>query len=152
MLRFPKHRGSNGRTSAKLQLSWHLLGSTNRLLKAMLWTSCINLSAGSCFAPSISANANDCEPLPDLDASVILESGKTFLPAAGRDWLLPLHDLLVKLLGGDTARRIQGAISQECCSVTTSIVRDAMLADDAIIVTPPHSFTMLIMGVGCRGR
>jgi ubiquinone/menaquinone biosynthesis C-methylase UbiE len=36
----------------------------------------------------------------------MLGSGKTYLPAAGRDWLLPLYDPLVKLLGGDTARRI----------------------------------------------
>jgi ubiquinone/menaquinone biosynthesis C-methylase UbiE len=35
----------------------------------------------------------------------MLESGKTYLPAAGHDWLLPLYDPLVKLLGGDTARR-----------------------------------------------
>jgi ubiquinone/menaquinone biosynthesis C-methylase UbiE len=32
-------------------------------------------------------------------------SGKTYLPAAGRDWLLPLYDPFVKLFGGDTARR-----------------------------------------------
>ena len=36
----------------------------------------------------------------------MLESGKTYLSAAGRDWLLPLYDPPVKLLGGDTARRI----------------------------------------------
>src|SRR5919108_839270 len=30
---------------------------------------------------------------------------KTYLPAAGHDWLLPLYDPLVKLLGGDVARR-----------------------------------------------
>jgi SAM-dependent methyltransferase len=36
----------------------------------------------------------------------MLESGKTYLPAAGHDWLLPLYDPLVKLLGSDTARRI----------------------------------------------
>jgi ubiquinone/menaquinone biosynthesis C-methylase UbiE len=36
----------------------------------------------------------------------MLESGKTYLPAAGHDWLLPLYDPLVKVLGGDTARRI----------------------------------------------
>jgi ubiquinone/menaquinone biosynthesis C-methylase UbiE len=28
----------------------------------------------------------------------------TFLPAAGRDWALPLYDPLVKLIGGDRAR------------------------------------------------
>jgi ubiquinone/menaquinone biosynthesis C-methylase UbiE len=32
-------------------------------------------------------------------------SQKTYLPAAGHDWLLPLYDPLVRLLGADTARR-----------------------------------------------
>jgi ubiquinone/menaquinone biosynthesis C-methylase UbiE len=36
---------------------------------------------------------------------IMFESGKAHLPAAGHDWLLPLYDPLVKLLGGDTARR-----------------------------------------------
>ena len=36
----------------------------------------------------------------------MLESEKADPPAAGHDWLLPLDDPLVKLLGGDTARRI----------------------------------------------
>jgi ubiquinone/menaquinone biosynthesis C-methylase UbiE len=31
---------------------------------------------------------------------------KTYLPAAGHDWTLPLYDPLVKLLGGDSARRV----------------------------------------------
>jgi|SRR5262249_34821512 len=30
---------------------------------------------------------------------------RTYLPAAGRDWALPLYDPLVKLLGGDRVRR-----------------------------------------------
>ncbi len=30
---------------------------------------------------------------------------RTYLPAAGRDWTLPLYDPFVKLLGGDAARR-----------------------------------------------
>ena len=30
---------------------------------------------------------------------------RTYLPAAGRDWLLPLYDPIVKLIGGDRARR-----------------------------------------------
>lgn len=29
---------------------------------------------------------------------------RTFLPATGRDWLLPFYDPLIKLLGGDTIR------------------------------------------------
>ena len=63
MLRFPKPRRSNGcQMSVKLQLSWHLPGSMNRLLKTMLWTSCINSLARSYFAPSIPANVSDCVP------------------------------------------------------------------------------------------
>jgi ubiquinone/menaquinone biosynthesis C-methylase UbiE len=34
----------------------------------------------------------------------MVESGRTYLPAAGHDWSLPLYDPLVKLLGGDAAR------------------------------------------------
>lgn len=30
---------------------------------------------------------------------------RTYLPAAGRDWALPLYDPVVKLLGGESARR-----------------------------------------------
>jgi ubiquinone/menaquinone biosynthesis C-methylase UbiE len=33
------------------------------------------------------------------------ESTRTYLPAAGHDWALPLYDPIVKLLGGDKARR-----------------------------------------------
>jgi ubiquinone/menaquinone biosynthesis C-methylase UbiE len=42
------------------------------------------------------------------------ETPKTYLPAAGLDWLLPLYDPFVKLLGGDRAREAlieQAAIS-----------------------------------------
>ncbi len=31
--------------------------------------------------------------------------GKTYLPAAGHDWMLPLYDPVVKLLGGDRIRK-----------------------------------------------
>lgn len=34
------------------------------------------------------------------------EQTRTFLPAAGKDWLLPFYDPVVKLLGGDAARKI----------------------------------------------
>ena len=37
---------------------------------------------------------------------IMLRSEKAYLPADGHDWLLLLYDPLVKLLGGDTARRI----------------------------------------------
>jgi len=33
-----------------------------------------------------------------------MEASRTYLPAAGHDWLLPLYDPMVKLLGGDAAR------------------------------------------------
>ena len=35
----------------------------------------------------------------------MVDDQKTYLPAAGQDWLLPLYDPLVRLLGADTARR-----------------------------------------------
>jgi len=31
------------------------------------------------------------------------ESARTYLPAAGHDWFLPLYDPLVKLIGGEAA-------------------------------------------------
>jgi len=31
---------------------------------------------------------------------------RTYLPAAGHDWMLPLYDPIVKLLGGESARRV----------------------------------------------
>jgi hypothetical protein len=34
------------------------------------------------------------------------ESARRYLPAAGHDWSLPLYDPIVKLLGGDNARRV----------------------------------------------
>jgi ubiquinone/menaquinone biosynthesis C-methylase UbiE len=35
----------------------------------------------------------------------MLEVQRSYIPAAGRDWSLPLYDPIVKLLGGDAARR-----------------------------------------------
>jgi hypothetical protein len=32
----------------------------------------------------------------------MFSSAKAYLPAAGHDWLLPLYDPVVKLLGADT--------------------------------------------------
>jgi ubiquinone/menaquinone biosynthesis C-methylase UbiE len=34
------------------------------------------------------------------------ESPRTYLPAAGHDWSLPFYDPIVKLLGGDKARKV----------------------------------------------
>jgi ubiquinone/menaquinone biosynthesis C-methylase UbiE len=33
-------------------------------------------------------------------------SSRAYLPAAGKDWLLPFYDPMVKLLGGDAARKV----------------------------------------------
>jgi ubiquinone/menaquinone biosynthesis C-methylase UbiE len=33
------------------------------------------------------------------------EADRTYIPAAGHDWLLPLYDPLVKLMGGESAHR-----------------------------------------------
>jgi len=35
----------------------------------------------------------------------MMESSRTYIPAAGHDWLLPLYDPFVKLFGGDAARK-----------------------------------------------
>jgi ubiquinone/menaquinone biosynthesis C-methylase UbiE len=36
----------------------------------------------------------------------MVEPGRTYLPAAGHDWSLPLYDPLVRLLGGDAVRAV----------------------------------------------
>ena len=41
-----------------------------------------------------------------MRSSTIEQHQKPYLPAAGHDWLLPAYDPLVKLLGGESARRI----------------------------------------------
>jgi ubiquinone/menaquinone biosynthesis C-methylase UbiE len=38
--------------------------------------------------------------------AMMTEAQRTYLPAAGHDWTLPLYDPLVKLLGGDAARNV----------------------------------------------
>jgi cyclopropane fatty-acyl-phospholipid synthase-like methyltransferase len=34
-----------------------------------------------------------------------MHSHKTFVPAAGRDWLLPFYDPLTRLIGAERSRR-----------------------------------------------
>jgi ubiquinone/menaquinone biosynthesis C-methylase UbiE len=46
------------------------------------------------------------KPQAGLSYIVTMLEGKTYLPAAAHDWLLPFYDPFVKLLGGDTARRV----------------------------------------------
>src|SRR6266481_5484920 len=41
--------------------------------------------------------------IPPVEAA--MATTRTYLPAAGHDWFLPLYDPFVKLLGGDRARR-----------------------------------------------
>jgi ubiquinone/menaquinone biosynthesis C-methylase UbiE len=36
---------------------------------------------------------------------IAMESARSYLPAAGHDWFLPLYDPIVKLLGGEAARK-----------------------------------------------
>src|SRR5882724_11424036 len=40
-----------------------------------------------------------------MKESMALQPQRTYLPAAGRDSLLPLYDLMTKLMGADRARR-----------------------------------------------
>lgn len=40
-----------------------------------------------------------------MEHSKTVDLKKTYLPAAGRDWALPLYDPIVKLLGADRTRR-----------------------------------------------
>ncbi len=40
-----------------------------------------------------------------IKAHKMTQSPRTYLPAAGKDWCLPLYDPFVKLIGGDKARR-----------------------------------------------
>jgi ubiquinone/menaquinone biosynthesis C-methylase UbiE len=42
---------------------------------------------------------------PRTGVEIMSESSRAYLPAAGRDWCLPLYDPFVKLLGGDAAHR-----------------------------------------------
>src|SRR6476660_3728976 len=61
-------------------------------------------------APLVLFRVPACEELLDGGSSrpsmeTNRESRRTYLPAAGHDWLLPLYDPFVKLLGGDDARR-----------------------------------------------
>jgi ubiquinone/menaquinone biosynthesis C-methylase UbiE len=39
------------------------------------------------------------------ETTMIANSQRPYVPAAGRDWALPLYDPIVKLLGGDSARK-----------------------------------------------
>jgi SAM-dependent methyltransferase len=47
---------------------------------------------------------NRCEILVK-ERKAMSETHRTYLPAAGKDWALPFYDPMVKLLGGDAARR-----------------------------------------------
>lgn len=58
------------------------------------------------------------------------DSGKTYLPAAGHDWLLPLYDPFVKLVGGEAAKRTlldQELFSQVFGCLTSAVAPELLL-------------------------
>jgi len=75
------------------------------------------------------------------------ESTRTYLPAAGHDWTLPLYDPIVKLLGGDRARRIlldqaalqpgYRALDIGCGTGTLAILSKRLHPDVAIVGIDP---------------
>jgi ubiquinone/menaquinone biosynthesis C-methylase UbiE len=54
-----------------------------------------------CCRPDLSDRTNRSQKQEE----VMTEQARTFLPAAGKDWLLPFYDPIVKMLGGDAARQ-----------------------------------------------
>lgn len=56
---------------------------------------------------------------------------RTYLPAAGHDWMLPLYDPLVRLLGGDQARR---ALLDQAALEPTGRVLDVGCGTGTLIV------------------
>jgi ubiquinone/menaquinone biosynthesis C-methylase UbiE len=75
------------------------------------------------------------------------ESTRTYLPAAGHDWALPLYDPIVKLLGGEKARRVlldQAALQPGyrvldigCGTGTLAILSKRLHPDVAIVGIDP---------------
>jgi ubiquinone/menaquinone biosynthesis C-methylase UbiE len=75
------------------------------------------------------------------------ESTRTYLPAAGYNWTLPLYDPIVKLLGGDTARRIlldqaelqpgYRVLDIGCGTGTLAILTKSLYPDVAIVGIDP---------------
>ncbi len=71
------------------------------------------------------------------------KSHRTYLPAAGRDWLLPLYDPFVRVLGGDSTRtellaqatiRPNDRILDIGCGTGTLIIRIKRLHPDVEVV------------------
>ena len=75
------------------------------------------------------------------------ESTRPYLPAAGYDWTLPLYDPIVKLLGGDSARRMlldqaelrpgYRVLDIGCGTGTLAILTKSLYPDVAIVGIDP---------------
>jgi hypothetical protein len=59
-------------------------------------------------------------------------SRRTYLPAAGHDWVLPLYDSVTKLLGIDSARRalVARAVLRpgSACSISAVVPAPSLLS------------------------
>src|SRR5918994_1732899 len=83
------------------------MSSDVRLAQCHIYRSCwCRRSLCRCLSFCISPRCLRRVILPQREGVETMEEiQKTYLPAAGHDWMLPLYDPLVKLLGGDRARR-----------------------------------------------